>query len=110
MELVHAKCGSDFNWSWYDNNHFWGGIDISIGSIMAVCAMVFAGVLNSTGSLLFSFLVALGIAVICGVINGLVISRFKIQPMIATMAMMYILRSVAKVISNGEQCRFRMLY
>ena len=30
-----------------------GGIDISIGSIMAVCAMVFAGVLNSTGSLLF---------------------------------------------------------
>lgn len=83
-----------------------GGIDISIGSIMAVCAMVFAGVLNSTGSLLFSFLVALGIAVICGVINGLVISRFKIQPMIATMAMMYILRSVAKVISNGGTVPF----
>ena len=83
-----------------------GGIDISIGSIMAITAMTFAKTINATDSVALALLLSFAVGVVCGLINGVVVARFHIQPMIATMAMMYILRSLSKVWSNGGTVSF----
>lgn len=81
-----------------------GGIDLSVGSILGVCAVVFS---------LFSIhmglpdLVAIGgtlvLGLLCGVVSGSVIARFRIQPFIATLAMMVFARGLAKLISGGQK-------
>ena len=78
-----------------------GGIDIAIGSTMAICAIAFAFTLNATGSVVVAFLAAIVLGAGCGAISGVLIAKFKIQAMIATMAMMYILRSLSKVVTRG---------
>ena len=84
-----------------------GGIDISLGSGFAWNAVLFSLVLRSTESLAVSFIVVLFSAFVIGMINGVNVARFRIQPMIATMAMMYILRALAKVLTNGATVRIR---
>ena len=69
--------------------------------------MLFSLVLRSTESLAVSFIVVLFSAFVIGMINGVNVARFRIQPMIATMAMMYILRALAKVLTNGATVRIR---
>ncbi len=82
-----------------------GGIDISLGSGFAWNAVLFALVLQWTESLPVAMLAALCSAGLIGLINGINVVKFRIQPMIATMAMMYILRAFAKVITNGATVR-----
>lgn len=84
-----------------------GGIDISLGSGFAWNAVLFALVLQNTDSLVFAVLAACISATAIGFINGMNVARFRIQPMIATMAMMYILRAFAKVLTNGATVRIR---
>lgn len=84
-----------------------GAIDISVGSGYCWNAMLFAVVLEATDSLFLAFTVAIVSAILIGLINGLNVSKFKIQPMIATMTIMYILRSLAKVLTGGRIVRIR---
>lgn len=81
-----------------------GYIDISLGSGMAWNSVLFALVLKSTGSVWIAFTVMLLSATVIGLINGINTSYFKIQPMIATMSMMYILRAFSKVLTNWRGC------
>ena len=85
-----------------------GYIDISLGSGMAWNSVLFALVLKSTGSVWIAFTVMLLSATVIGLINGINTSYFKIQPMIATMSMMYILRAFSKVLTNGAVVRIRV--
>jgi ribose transport system permease protein len=77
-----------------------GGIDLSVGSILAVAGVVAAN-LAGRGSL-----IAISVAVLCatilGLINGLVISKARIQPFIVTLAMMIAARGLA-LAATGEQ-------
>ncbi|MGN0322744.1 MAG: ABC transporter permease [Oliverpabstia sp.] len=84
-----------------------GYIDISLGSGMAWNSVMFALILEETGSLLVSLLAVVLCATLVGVINGISVAKFRIQPMIATMSMMYILRAFAKVLTNGAVVRIR---
>jgi ribose transport system permease protein len=80
------------------------GIDLSVGSILGLNAVLFAllslhrgwNPLLSVGSCLCS-----GAA--CGAISGTIIARYRIQPFIATLAMMVFARGLAKSISGGEK-------
>lgn len=80
-----------------------GGIDISGGSQIAVVGMV-AAVLIRSGSLPLWLCVVLAIAMgaLCGALNGFMITVFKLNAFITTIATMQMLRGVAYLISNGQ--------
>ncbi|MEO7673838.1 MAG: ABC transporter permease [Pyrinomonadaceae bacterium] len=78
-----------------------GGIDLSVGSLMAIASAV-AAVSLDYGAFP-AILAALGIAGLFGAFNGWLISTFKIQPIIVTLALLIAGRGIAQVISNGGQ-------
>ena len=81
-----------------------GGIDLSVGSVLALSGMVMGYLGNNLG---WPFGVAIVAALIasalCGVTSGFMITRLNMPAFIATLAMMSITRGVASIITNGEQ-------
>lgn len=64
-----------------------GGLDLSAGAIVALSSVVAVQVMQGQdGSVLLGFLAALGTGLACGVVNGLIVSRLRLQPLIATFA------------------------
>lgn len=83
-----------------------GGIDLSVGSIIALSGVVTGGLISFSGFALVPA-VACGLAsgVLVGVVNGLIISRTTIPPFIVTLATMNIARGVAYVYTGGQPIR-----
>jgi ribose transport system permease protein len=79
-----------------------GGIDLSVGAVLALCAVGAASFMmrSGLGTVPTVFLV-LCLGSLCGLINGLVITRFNIQSFIVTLAMLTIARGVASLWSGG---------
>lgn len=78
-----------------------GGVDLSVGSVMAVASALAATLLDQgVGVAVLAGLVA-GLAV--GSLNGLLISTFRIQPIIVTLALLITGRGAAQVLSSGGQ-------
>lgn len=80
-----------------------GGIDLSIGSVMAFCAVGLATALVEWQWSLFaavSFAFALGI--LCGTINGAVTTRWRIPPFIVTLAMLEMARGAAYLMAQSR--------
>lgn len=80
-----------------------GGIDISITGVLAFSGMTIGllqkyDIIHNTFLL---FLIATAIGTCCGLINGLIIAKGKVAPIICTMGAMYIWRGLAYVISNN---------
>lgn len=77
------------------------GIDLSVGSTLAFTSLIMAKMIHAG----FSSPIAIGIAILLGamvgVINGLLISKGKLQPMIATLSTMMVFRGVTLYVSNG---------
>lgn len=78
-----------------------GGIDLSVGSILAVSGAVAASIMKSTGNLFLAIIVALTIGCLIGLINGALVSKGRIQAFIVTLATMTIFRGVTYVYTNG---------
>jgi ribose/xylose/arabinose/galactoside ABC-type transport system permease subunit len=78
-----------------------GGIDLSVGSVMAIASAVAATSLDYGAGL--AVLLALAAAAAAGAFNGALISGFRIQPIIVTLALLISGRGVAQVLSNGGQ-------
>ena len=81
-----------------------GGIDLSVGSVLALSMMVL-GYLNVTAGYPMSIAIsgALVASAICGYISGLLNTAFRVPAFIATLAMMSIARGLANMITNGSQ-------
>ena len=81
-----------------------GGIDLSIGAIRALGAMVGCTVLKNNQSIPTILVVAIAIAVglVCGLLNGVLVSKLKILPIIATLGTMNIYRGVTYLVANGS--------
>lgn len=81
-----------------------GGIDLSVGSIIAFTGVVSASLV--TGDANTPVLVAVAVGTLAGTllgfINGVIISRFNVAPFVATLAMMSIARGLTMVYSNGS--------
>lgn len=79
-----------------------GGIDLSVGSILAVSSVLAAMTMKAG----HSAGLAAGIAILAGAamgsLNGVVIAKGKVAPFIATLGMMTLLRGLALVLSNGS--------
>jgi ribose transport system permease protein len=77
-----------------------GGIDLSVGSLVAVAGVTAAGLADR--GLLVAVLAGVGVGAALGLVNGLVISRARIQPFIVTLAMMIAARGLA-LVYTGEK-------
>jgi len=78
-----------------------GGIDLSVGSILAVSGAVAASIIKSTGNVFLAIIVALAIGSVIGLINGVLVSKGRIQAFIVTLATMTIFRGITYVYTNG---------
>ena len=79
------------------------GIDISITSTLAFAGMTI-GMLqkyNIIHNTFLLFLIGSAIGVVCGLLNGLIIAKAKVSPIICTMGFMYIWRGMAYVVSGN---------
>ncbi|MBQ9061330.1 MAG: ABC transporter permease [Eubacterium sp.] len=82
---------------------FTGGIDISVGSVVAFTGIVMGKIIVEAGlPSIVGIIAALAIGLGCGLFNGIMISKFKLQPMIATLAMMSMARGAAYTIADGN--------
>lgn len=99
-----------------------GGIDLSTGSVVALCTVVLAKTLGALagqaqaaasvdvlslsvglGGAATAAAAALAIAAACGCINGLIITRFKVVPFIVTLGTLLIIRGTAKGLANQQK-------
>ena len=69
-----------------------GGIDLSVGSTLAISGALSASIIKSTGSVTLAIIVAALVGIAIGLVNGLLISKGKLQAFIATLATMTIFR------------------
>lgn len=79
-----------------------GGIDLSVGSIVAISGAGAASIIKSTGSIWIGITAAILIGAVVGFINGIVISKGKLQAFIATLATQTIFRGVTYVFTGGN--------
>ncbi len=79
-----------------------GGIDLSVGSVVAISGAVAAATIQSTGSIILGGLSALFTGISVGFINGLVVARGKIQAFVATLATQTVFRGVTYVFTGGN--------
>lgn len=88
-----------------------GGIDLSVGSTLGFSAVI-AGFLlqgvpiNIFGITLFPsvpvvVLLSCGVGALVGLVNGILVSKFKVAPFVATLGMLYVVRGLALLMTNG---------
>jgi ribose transport system permease protein len=79
-----------------------GGIDLSVGSVLALSAVVFSLLSIHAGlSPFISITTSLLVGLLCGTISGALTAWLRLQPFIATLAMMVFARGLGKTISGG---------
>lgn len=79
-----------------------GGIDLSVGFLMAAAGMLCSAVFGETGNLVFAVLVALIAGTLGGALNGLVVAKTKIPPFIATLGTMSIFNGITWFIGGSH--------
>lgn len=79
-----------------------GGIDLSVGSILALTGAVTAGLMASGMDPLLAMFLGLLLGAILGAINGVIIAKGKVAPFIATLATMTIYRGLTLVYTEGK--------
>jgi ribose transport system permease protein len=82
-----------------------GGIDLSVGSIVGLTAMISAVLMSedrASMSILPSILIALSAGTIVGLYHGFIIYDIKIPPFIATLGSMFVIRGIVKLISGAQ--------
>lgn len=85
-----------------------GGIDLSIGSVYALAGVTTAMVLRAMGpmspesTVSIAVILCVGIGLMCGLVNGLMVVGLKVHPFIVTLGTMWIFRGVAFVTSKAE--------
>ncbi|MCH7613499.1 MAG: ribose ABC transporter permease [Candidatus Marinimicrobia bacterium] len=78
------------------------GIDLSVGSILAFSGVVLASVLNAGMPIPIAMLTGLGVGLLCGIVNGLLISYGRLPPFISTLGLMSVARGAALLYTNGR--------
>ena len=79
-----------------------GGIDLSVGSVLALSVTVGASLMKQGQPVAWAVGVALGIGTLLGVVNGLMITRAKIPPFIATLGMLTVARGLTLLYTQGQ--------
>jgi ribose transport system permease protein len=81
-----------------------GGIDLSVGSVLALSMMIMGWVANIAGwPMGLAIPLALLVSALSGLVVGLLVTSFRVPAFIATLAMMSVARGVANMITDGQQ-------
>jgi len=81
-----------------------GGIDLSVGSVLALSAVCFASFTLPRGwGAASAIVVTLAVGALAGTISGALVARFRIQAFVVTLAMMVFARGLAKLVSEGKK-------
>lgn len=83
-----------------------GGIDLSVGAIVALSGTLTVGFIVNSGMPVYAAIL-LGVLLggLIGLLNGFVIAQFKLPPFIVTLASMYIAQGIAYIYSGGQAAR-----
>ncbi|MFN8057748.1 MAG: ABC transporter permease [Vicinamibacterales bacterium] len=79
-----------------------GGIDLSVGSVVALSSVVVAIVLNAGYAPWLACVAAVATGAACGVVSGVLVTRLRVAPFIVTLGMLLLVRGVAMGLA-GEQ-------
>lgn len=79
-----------------------GEVDISIGSLQAVVALPLLLVMNATGNFWLGAIVALLAGAVIGMINGFIVTRLKVNSLITTLGMYYLLRGFVYLVTKWQ--------
>jgi len=84
-----------------------GGIDLSVGSVLALCTVVGALIMTDSDlpfivSVPLALLGCMGVGALCGAINGFVIEQWKVPSFIVTLGMLNVASGAARVTSNNS--------
>lgn len=79
-----------------------GGIDLSVGSVVAIGSLFLALILKAGLSIPLALLLVLFLVIVLGLINGIVVFEGNVPPFIATMGMMIVARGLGMVISQAR--------
>jgi ribose transport system permease protein len=83
-----------------------GGIDLSIGMIMALSGVVISKIIMSGGSVMVAVPAGIGVGLLCGFLNGLIIAKTKTMPLIISLGMSSVYFGAALMISGGQFMNF----
>ena len=79
-----------------------GGIDLSVGSALALSGLVSTKMMVAGIPVVVCLFGGIGVGAICGCLNGLLVGKLKMLPLIATLATMYIFRGIAVILCGGK--------
>lgn len=85
-----------------------GGIDISVGSVMALSGVLTAKLMTGIG-LVPAIIISAISCVLVGCIAGIMVGKLKLQAMIVTLGLMLGVRGIAQVLCNGRDIYFNKL-
>lgn len=77
-----------------------GGFDLSVGSVAALAAVIAALGANEVGPAALCLAPLIGLC--CGLVNGALVGRMKVQPIVATLGMLLFARGLALFVSDGQ--------
>ncbi len=79
-----------------------GGLDISIGSMAGLVGMIFTRMVLAGYSIPLSVLTVIVLSTFLGFINGVIIAKSKVTPLIITLGMMYVFYGIALIVAEGR--------
>jgi ribose transport system permease protein len=79
-----------------------GGIDLSVGPIAAIAAVITAALLVTGTPIPLAILAGLGIGVVCGLVNGVLVAYVGLQPFIVTLGTLSTYRAIALIYTGGN--------
>ena len=77
------------------------GIDLSVGSLLALTGCVAMTIIDKTNGDFIGITAGILVGAICGAVNGITVSRFRVPPFIATLAGLTVYRGLSLVITKG---------
>jgi len=78
------------------------GIDLSVGSVLALGGIIGSMLMRDGYPIMLAILAATAVGSVVGLINGIIVNDLKVTPFIATLGMMYIIRSLVLLITNAS--------
>jgi ribose/xylose/arabinose/galactoside ABC-type transport system permease subunit len=80
-----------------------GGIDLSVGSVLALSSVVLAWCLGHGASPVLALAAALACGALCGLLNGVLVTALRLAPFIATLGTMLVFRGLAEELSGQKK-------
>lgn len=84
-----------------------GGIDLSIGNMMALSGVVVATILMRGGNMFVAILAGVGVSTLCGLVNGIIIAKTRTMPLIITLGTGQMFNGISLLIAGGSFLQFQ---